>query len=412
MGTIRGYVEGIMESLGFSDYWTTVSAHFVMVAIAVILSLVSYFVCRGLVLPFVRKLTIKTSIEWDEKVFNVRTMRAACKIVPAIVIWKLLPHIFYEYPVFEEVLRRLTAIYITVASTWLVITLIDSMKKLEGEHRTVVEQYFHTFCGVMKIIAIFISLIIIVAIAINRSPLTLFAGLGATSAILMLVFKDVISGLVAGVRLTSNDMLQKGDWITVEKAGINGIVEDITLTTVKVRNFDKTIVTITPQTLVDDTFQNWKGMQQGEGRRVARVVYIDFRSITIAGEALRKELISKGYFTEEEMKVAANVGSGGARKGASDGRKHPKAGRGPVNLTLFRNYMERYLSTHPAVNKDLYMMVRQFEATNTGLPIEFYFFLKEKEWVRYEHLLAGIMEYVYAVIPDFGLKVYQRYSDR
>lgn len=112
------------------------------------------------------------------------------------------------------------------------------------------------------------------------------------------------------------------------------------------------------------------------------------------------------------MKVAANVGSGGARKGASDGRKHPKAGRGPVNLTLFRNYMERYLSTHPAVNKDLYMMVRQFEATNTGLPIEFYFFLKEKEWVRYEHLLAGIMEYVYAVIPDFGLKVYQRYSDR
>lgn len=402
-----------MESLGLSDYWSTAATHAVMVAFAVILSFASYFVCRSLVLPLVRKLTIKTAIEWDEKVFNVRTMRAACKIVPAIVIWKLLPHIFYEYPVFEEVLRRLTAIYITTASTWLVIAVIDSMKQLEGERRTVVEQYFHTFCGVMKIIAIFISLIIIVAIAINRSPLTLFAGLGATSAILMLVFKDIISGLVAGIRLTSNDMLQKGDWITVQKAGINGIVEDITLTTVKVRNFDKTIVTITPQTLVDDSFQNWKGMQQSEGRRVARIVYIDFRSIVIAGEALRKELTAKGYFTAGEMAAMENDAYGRTTgKNAAGGKKQAGKGMRLVNLTLFRTYMERYLGNHPAVNSELYMMVRQLEPTNTGLPVEFYFFLKEKDWVPYEHLLAGIMEYVYAVMPDFGLRVYQRYSDR
>ena len=214
--------------------------------------------------------------------------------------------------------------------------------------------------------------------------MTLFAGLGATSAILMLVFKDTISGLVAGIQLTSNDMVHKGDWITVPSANLNGVVEEISLTTVKVRNFDNTIVTVTPQTLVEDSFQNWIGMQQSEGRRVKRVVYYDFRSVCMIDETLRKQLVEKEYFKPEEVEGSI------------------------VNMALYRRFIERFLSRNAYVNQQLTFLVCQKEGTNAGLPLEFYFFLKDKEWINYEHQLAEIMEYIYAVTPDFGLKIYQQ----
>ena len=183
-------------------------------------------------------------------------------------------------------------------------------------------------------------------------------------------------------------MLHKGDWITVPKAGANGIVEDMSLTTVKIRNFDNTIVTVTPQALVDDSFQNWIGMQQGDGRRVNRKVYYDFRSIRLIDERLRNELIEKNYFKAEEINEEM------------------------VNLTLYRKYVEKYLGSHLEVNSDMTLMVRQLEATQCGLPVEFYFFLKDKNWVNYEHNMAEIMEHIYALAPVFGLKIYEQYPDQ
>ena len=235
---------------------------------------------------------------------------------------------------------------------------------------------------------VFVAVIVVTAIVIGRSPLSLLAGLGATSAVMMLVFKDTISGLVAGVRLTSNNMLHKGDWITFDKAGINGVVEEMSLTTVKVRNFDNTIVTVAPTTLVSDSFQNWKGMQQSGGRRVKRVLYFDFHSIAVADDALKRHLVEQGMFTDKEL----------------TGRH--------VNMTLFRQYAERYIMHLEEVNPEMTLMVRQLEATTTGLPVEFYFFLREKAWVTYEHQLADIMDSIYAVVPEFGLRIYQQYPDQ
>ena len=154
----------------------------------------------------------------------------------------------------------------------LITVLITSFAQLETSHSSSVRQYIKTFCGVLKIVVIFIAVIVTVAIIFGKSPLSLLAGLGATSAVLMLVFKDTIEGLVAGIRLTSNEMVKKGDWITVPSTTADGIVEEISLTTVKVRNYDNTIVTVSPITLVNGSFQNWKGMQQSSGRRVKRVV--------------------------------------------------------------------------------------------------------------------------------------------
>lgn len=354
-----------------------------LVAISGIMAFLSYLICYRVLVPLILKITKKTEVVWDDILFNHDTLKAVCRIVPAIVVWLVLPHIFSHNATVEEVLARATAIYITIMTMRLGVTFVNSLKNFEGDRRTSTQQYFHTFCGVIKIVIGFVAIIVSIALAIGKNPLTLFAGLGAASAVLMLVFKDVITGLVAGIRLTSNKMLHKGDWITVSKAGINGIVEDITLTTVKVRNFDNTILTITPQSLVDDSFQNWQPMRMGSGRRVTRKVYFDFDSIRIADRELKHSLAEKYKIKPEDM--AGNV----------------------VNMTIFRKYMERWIQRREDVNDNMLFMVRQMEPTTMGLPVEFYFFLKQKDWKPYEQHMAEIMENIFAMAPDFGLKIFQ-----
>lgn len=379
---IRLWTEQTALSMGATETSSVYLTDAMLVIFTLLLSWLSFVVCHRLVVPITVKITSKTDVEWDDVLLNERTLRKACLIVPAIVVSMFIPNIFVRMPDMMELLERLTGIYITVMSTRLAIEVINSLKMLDSDVQSAHHQYLHTFCGVLKIVVVFLSVIVIVSIVINRNPLTLLAGLGATSAILMLVFKDTISGLVAGVRLTSNDMLHKGDWITVEKAGVNGTVEEITLTTVKVRNFDNTIVTITPQTLVDDSFQNWKPMQEGDGRRVMRRIYIDFRSIRLVTPELRQSLISHHYLPQEGTTTE-------------------------VNLTLFRHWADSYLASHPLVNSDMTHMVRQLEATQQGLPVEFYFFLKEKEWKTWENQKDEILERLYAAMQDFDLSIYQ-----
>jgi miniconductance mechanosensitive channel len=385
MENIKIWVENLISMMGITGGSIPVIRHILLVLAAIILSALAGFICKKVLVPVILKLTAKTEAKWDDVLFNERVLVSACHIVPAIVIWQLLPLVFYQFPVVRELLARITAISIVVMSVKTVLVFFNAIKDLEGNRRSSKQQYLFSFIGVLRLVMMFFAAIIVVAIIIDRDPIKLFAGLGATSAVLMLVFQDTIKGLVAGIRLTSNDMLHKGDWITVPKAGANGIVEEMTLTTVKIRNFDNTIVTVTPQTLVDDSFQNWIGMQKSQGRRVNRRVYYDFRGIRIVDDALREQLISKKYFKEGEIKPD------------------------DVNMTLYRRYVEDYLRRHPMVNTNMTLMVRQFEATQAGLPLEFYFFLKEKSWVEYEHQLAEIMDFIYAITPDFGLLVYEQY---
>ncbi|MGM9698900.1 MAG: mechanosensitive ion channel family protein [Prevotella sp.] len=389
MEQIRQAIESWSLTAGISSHMAVFVADGLLVVVALLLSWLAYGICHHFVIPITVHLTGKTKVEWDDVLLNEQTLRKACLIVPAIVIWMLIPHIFYRYAMVEMILERLTAIYLTIASTKLGLTIVESIKLLDSDQRTARHQYLHTFCGVLKIIVFFIAVIAIVSIVINRSPLTLLAGLGATSAVLMLVFKDAISGLVAGVRLTSNNMLHKGDWITVDKAGINGVVEEITLTTVKVRNYDNTTLTITPQTLVEESFQNWNTMKEGDGRRVTRRIYFDFRFIHPIDDEMRRRLTNSGYVAEGLLTTSDLL-------------------KGAVNLTLFRTYADRYLARHADVNGSMLHMVRQHEATPTGLPVEFYFFLRDKEWKGYENKMAAILEHFYAAIPDFGLSIYQR----
>lgn len=385
MDQITKYIEELLAYTTLSGGWLSFVTMFALCAVTALVAWLVYMLCIKIVTPLLVRITKHTDMIWDDYLLNPQVLHSACHVVPAIVVWQMLPPLFIANPVIQTLASKATAIYITITVMRLAITFIGSFKLFDSEkdHRTAAQQYFHSFCGVLKIVVLFLGIIVIVAIVIDRSPLTLLAGLGATSAVLMLVFKDSITGLVAGIRLTSNNMVSKGDWITVDKLGANGVVEDITLSTVKVRNFDNTIVTLPPQKLIEDSFQNWQGMQQAR-TRVTRMIYIDFHSIGIADDNLKQRLVERKLINKADMH--SNV----------------------VNLTLFRNYIEWWIYNNKEVNTDLTFMVRQLQPTNTGLPIEVYFFLKNKEWKTYEHNLAEIMERIYAFAPEFGLKIYQR----
>ena len=302
------------------------------------------------------------------KITKYVVLVVVCLLVPAALVWDLLPSLLADYEKLYEVIVRLTGIYLTIAATSLLISFANTFRQLGEQHALPHQQYVNSFISVLKIVLIFIAVIIVVAIILDKDPSTLFAGLGAASAVLMLAFQDTIKGLVAGIRLTSNNMVAVGDRITVPAAGADGIVEEIRLTTVKVRNFDNTIITVTPQTLVDGSFQNWKGMKENTGRKVVRKVYFDYRSIAIGDD-------------------------------------------GVVNLTRYRSHMEDWLSKHPEVLSDQMLMVHQLDGTPTGLPVEFVFWLTQQDALPFEHLVSEIMEHAYAEAPHFGLRIYQQISN-
>jgi miniconductance mechanosensitive channel len=384
MEKIKIFVEELINWCGLTGAWVPYVRYLILIIIAVVLAALAGYICRKFI-PLITRLTKKTPSRWDEVLFNQRVLRSASNVVPAIVIWQLLPLVFFEFPLLREVLTRLTAIYITVMAVRTVIVFIDSFKLLEGEKRTATQQYLYSFCGVLKIVMIFIAVIIVISILINQSPATLLAGLGAASAVMMLVFQDTIKGLVAGIRLTSNDMLHKGDWITVPSAGANGTVEEISLTVVKVRNFDNTIVTVPPTMLADGAFQNWIGMSEGPGRKQTRKVYFDFGSVQLLDEATKQQLVANGFVKAEEVEGKVS------------------------NVTLFRTYIEQWLATQPSVLSDMTILVRQAEATQAGMAIEFVFWLKEKGGPAYERATSLIMEYIYAAAREFGLVIYQQF---
>ncbi|OWP34158.1 mechanosensitive ion channel protein [Prevotella intermedia] len=386
MEIIITFIENLLLSLGLEGTTVAIVRYVLMIVIAFLLAGLSGYICRKFIVPLIIKLTSKTNIEWDDILFDRTVLYTACNIVPAVVIWELLPKVFFQYPLAEDILLRLTAIYIAINATRLVLQIVDRLRFLRKQEGNASSQYLRSFLGVLKIIVFFIAAIIVVSILFKKNPMTLLAGLGATSAILMLVFKDTIEGLVAGIRLTSNEMVHVGDWITVPGTPVDGNVVDITLTTVKVRQFDNTYTTVSPLTLVNGSFKNWKGMQDSGMRQVSKKIYFDVRSIRLLNDETRQNLTSKNMVSPKEMEGEV------------------------VNIGLFRHYIDTYLRKRDDVNKSATLMVRQLEATQNGLPIELYFFLNTTEWVNYEQKTSDILEHIYAYANEFGLQIYEGFA--
>ena len=386
MEIIITFIENLLLSLGLEGTTVAIVRYVLMIVIAFLLAGLSGYICRKFIVPLIIKLTSKTNTEWDTVLFDRTVLYTACNIVPAIVIWKLLPKVFFQYPFVEDVLLRLTAIYIAINATRLVLQLVDRLRFLRKQEGNASSQYLRSFLGVLRIIVFFIAAIIVVSILFKKNPMSLLAGLGATSAILMLVFKDTIEGLVAGIRLTSNEMVHVGDWITVPGTPVDGNVVDITLTTVKVRQFDNTFTTVSPLTLVNGSFKNWKGMQDSGMRQVVKKIYFDVRSIRLLNDETRQNLTNKNMVSPKEMEGEV------------------------VNIGLFRHYIETYLRKRDDVNKSATLLIHQLEATQNGLPIELIFFLNTTNGIEYEKKISDILEHVYAYANEFGLQIYEGFT--
>lgn len=341
-------------------------------------------VCRRLLLPLVKRLTRATRAAWDDILLSDTLLKDVSRLVPPILIAVLMPLAFSHAHPTLDLLLKVNLIYLIAIIAKLLCTFLSALYDLSSHQDRLKNHPIKGIYQMLKIVVICVALIIVVSILINKNPGYILTALGASAAVLMLVFKDTIMGLVAGVQLSANDMLRPGDWISMPKYGADGDVEEVTLTTVKVRNWDKTITTIPPYALVSDSFQNWRGMQESGGRRVKRSVYIDMRSISFCSDEQMAEFERRGWLDgiEREDKFV-------------------------VNLHVFRNYLEDYLQHHPRVNSGMTIMVRQLQPTAQGLPLELYFFSDGTEWVPYEHLQSEILEHVFAVMPTFGLRVFQ-----
>ena len=347
----------------------------------VLLFYISSFICQKVVIPVTNRITRNTRAKWDEIIFNATTLKSVCNIVVGIALTAVLPMLVYEGSMLYGVTSKICNIYIIVIFVKLCCGVLTSLYQISSQAK---KTRNHTLQGVfqmMKIVIICIGVILVASIIIDKDPTKLLAGLGASAAVLMLVFKDSIMGLVAGVQLSANDMLRPGDWITMEKYGADGMVQDVSLTTVKVQNWDKTITTVPPYALVSESFQNWRGMFDSGGRRIKRSIFIDMNSVAFCNAKQAKELKEKGLF-------------------AGDNER-------PVNLTVFREWLEMWLKNHPKVNKEMITMVRQLQPTAQGLPLELYFFFDGTAWVDYEHLQSEVFEYIWATLPEFGLKTFQ-----
>lgn len=354
--------------------------------IIVIFAYLVDFLCCKLLIPLIRKVAEKTAFKWDNYITDSNVLHSVFHLIPPITFQFALPLLFPEHTQWTGLVTKGLNIYIIVIACSLVCRFITSLYAISNESESLKNKPMKGVYQMVKVIIICVSAILVIGILLEKDFTTLLAGLGASAAVLMLVFKDTILGLVAGVQLSAHDMLRPGDWIMMEKYGVDGEVEEVTLNTVKVRNWDKTIVTVPPYALVSDSFKNWRGMRESGGRRVARALRIDMNSIR--------------FCTGEELE-------GFSGKAWAEGLELTED---TVNLKLFRTATEYYLRHHPETNSDLMMVVRQLEPTSEGLPLQLYFFTLSKDWVPHEHIAADIMEHIIASMPEFGLRIFQKPS--
>src|SRR5574344_1597183 len=335
MNDIEQQLGEFLANLGIAKDDLGITEKYILIGVLVFIAFLVDYLCRLVLVPVVKKLNWKIQVKWDDYIFNDKMLNNACHLIPVIILSITLPMVLDVDSDAYAVFMKLIEIYLVIVSVKLICTFITSLYTITSEYKE-----------------------------LKKHP---------------------IKGLVSGVQLSANDMLAPGDWISMPKYSADGIVTEVTLTTVKVRNWDNTIITVPPYALVSDSFQNWRGMQEGDGRRVKRSVSIDMKTIRFCTDEETEYFIKKGWINKDES--------------AKDKF---------INLSVFRSFMENYLRNNPDVNKNMTLMVRQLQSSSEGLPIEIYCFTTDKEWIKYEKVQSDIIDYFIAILPQFGLKVFQR----
>ena len=383
------------------------SIDFLVFALVCFVAVISYFLIKKVVQRIVQKAVKKTQNSWDNELLKSKIFTWVSLMVPTVIIWKFGKRAFLNDN-YSAVIHSFGALATVILGFLALNSLLNIAERIYRRFEISRKFPIRGFIQVVKIILSICAGIFVISIVIGKSPLTLFAGLGAMSAVLMFIFKDSILGLVAGIQLSANQMVARGDWIEVPKFGADGEVLDVALTTVKVRNWDKTITTLPTYALISDSFKNWRGMSQSNVRRIKRSLCIDLQTVKFVDDSLLakfKEIsLLKDYITEKEREVD----SWNAERSFNE--DNVANARVLTNIGTFRAYVVAYLRNHAQIAQDETVLVRQLQPTEYGLPIEIYVFSKDNRWVEFEAIQSDIFDHFFSVLPEFDLKVFQRPS--
>ncbi len=379
--------------------------------ILILFAYTAHLIVKKFVLRALRSMARRTTAKWDDILLEKRVFNRLAHLVPAIIIYSAIGYILKDYDKALLFSYAVLKIYMNL----MVILALDAM--VSAMHHIYLDMdvtkdrpNIKGYVQIAKIIIYFIGVILILSIILNKKPTALFAGLGAMAAILLLVFKDTILGLVASVQLSANDMVRIGDYITMPSRNADGNVIEVTLNTVKVRNADKTISTIPTYALVSESFSNWRGMIESGGRRIKRHIAIDMQSVKFCTPEMLSKFsrikLLEDYIQNKSKEIDEYNAANEVDNTISVN------GRRMTNLGTFRYYLEAYLKNHPMIHEDMPLLVRQLQPTETGIPIEIYVFSKELVWDNYERIQADIFDHILAIIPTFELNVFQNPSGR
>ena len=407
---VRNWSMEFLSNLGISDQFIKYINLIFLIAIVVVLVYILQVVTRRILTAVLERTSKVKRLSFLQYALNRKLPHYIAMIVPFSLIKGSIPTIFFDFPKSMVFFNKLADVYLVFYVLWLFSAVLNAFSDMLSNRESLKDKPLKTYFQVVRIFLYAIGIIIIISILISENPSVLLGGLGAASAILMLVFKDTIMGFVASIQLSANDMVRIGDWITMGKFAADGDVFEINLTTVKIRNFDKTISYIPPYSLVSESFQNWRGMQETGGRRIKRAIHIKQSSIRFIDDL--KELdkfkkiqsISK-YIDERYTEIKKHNDEIGADKSVAVN------GRNFTNMGLFRSYVQGYLKDHPEVKQDMMIMVRQLDPTSKGVPLELYMFANTTVWAKYEGIVADIFDHIMAAAKYFDLEIFEDISN-
>ncbi len=375
---------------------------FALVMVFLLVIMLVYRLCKLILHRVVFKIVRATKVTWDDVLLDHKVLDKAVMIIPALLALVFFPFVFVDDPSVYDLVQRLTWVYVVGVVISTLVTAMTALSHILHEKERLRDKPIKGAIQMAQILTILLGVIVMVSIVINKSPAYLLTGLGASAAVLMLVFQDLILGLVAGIQLSVNNMMRVGDWVVVKDRDINGTVIEITLTTVKIQNWDYTISTIQPQALINGSFVNWRNMFDSGGRRIARTINMDLRSVRFLTDAeimqWEKDPLLATYIADIRKRIAAAHEKGDEVEARS---------LRMTNLGIFRIYLQNYISSLSSFNGSFISMVRLMEPTENGVPMQIYFFTAQTSWVEYEGVQSALFEHIFSIVPEFGLRLFQ-----
>ena len=405
MEKLANYLSTLFVDLGASENGAQVISQSIIIFLILVLALIGYYVTRWVIIRVIHIIARKTTSNWDDIMVEKRVFHRLAYLAPALIINYLLSARLEHLEFVVNAINLIISLYVVVVLLQVFMAVLKSVNEIYNTYEISKTKPIKGYIQVIQIIAFILAILAVITILLGSENIGWVAGLGAFSAVLLLVFKDPILGFVGGIQLSANNMVRIGDWIEMPKYGADGTVIDISLTTVKVQNWNKTITTIPTYTLVTDYFMNWRGMEESGGRRIKRSINIDMSSVKFCTpemlERFRKFQHISDYVDQTEKEIKAyNKEFGIDNTILVNGRRQ-------TNIGVFRAYLKGYLKRNPNVNMNLTFLVRHLQPTDKGLPMEVYVFSKVQSWAEYENIQADIFDHILAVIPEFDLRVFQ-----